>query len=126
MTDVCAILSAAYGPTISRTGKSLSSLFHVNNSPAFRLRFIEALVQFANTGFAIVGPFTLVVGVVDIKREPCAITGRGPQQHLQIAVGVIEGGDGPGQRAITPNIGKLCSLARMALTKEYNVQSRVD
>ena len=60
-----------------------------------RVRFVEALVELADVRLAVVGPFALGVGVVDEEAEARAAAGGGPLQHLQVAVGVAEGGDRP-------------------------------
>ena len=45
-------------------------------------------------GIAVVGPFALGIGVVDQTHEARASAGRGPFQHLLVAVGIAEGEDG--------------------------------
>jgi hypothetical protein len=59
---------------------------------AFGLGFVEALVELTDVRLAVVGPFSLGVGVVDIEAEMLAAAGSGPLEHLQVAVGVV--GDG--------------------------------
>jgi len=44
----------------------LPVLLHIDHCPTFRLCFVEALVEAAYAGLAIVGPFVLGIGVVDI------------------------------------------------------------
>ena len=72
----------------------LPVLLHVDNRPAFRLCFVEAFVEAANAGLSVVGPFALGIRMVDVKREPRPLSGSRPLQHLQVAVGVAERGNG--------------------------------
>src|SRR4051812_44726628 len=69
-------------------------LFHVYNSPAFCLPFVERFVKGADVRLAVVGPLAVGIGVMHDAHEARTIARGGPLQHLQIAVGVAEGKDG--------------------------------
>ena len=43
---------------------------------------------------AVVGPLARGVGVVNVEAETRARTGGGPLEHLQVAIGIAERGDG--------------------------------
>jgi len=45
----------------------LPVVFHVDHCPAFRLSLIEARVQLADMGLAVIGPFAFAVSMVDIQ-----------------------------------------------------------
>ena len=64
--------------------------FHIDNRPAFRLCFVETFVESADTGLAIIGPFALGIGMVNIERESWAVSGGGPLEHLQVAVRIAK------------------------------------
>src|SRR5215813_3126006 len=66
--------------------------FHADDDPVFRLRLVPGLVELADARLAVVGELALSVVVVDEEREAAAFAGRGHLQHLQVAVGVAEGG----------------------------------
>ena len=69
------------------------SSFMLTTVQPLRLRLVERLVELADVRLAVVGPLALGVGVVDEEAEARAAAGGGPLQHLQVAVGVAEGGD---------------------------------
>src|SRR4029450_2005459 len=69
-------------------------VLHAHDRPAFGRGFIEGFVEFADVGFAVVGPLAVSVGVVDDEAEARTAARGRPLQHLQVAVGVAEGGDG--------------------------------
>ena len=54
---------------------------------------VERLVEPADGGVSVVGPFSLGVGVMHEAHEARTIAGRGPLQHLVVAVGIAEGED---------------------------------
>jgi len=56
---------------------------------------IEGFVETANGRLTIVGIFAVGIGVMDDEAETRPRTGGGPLDHLQVAVGVAESGDGP-------------------------------
>ena len=66
---------------------------HVHHRPALGLRFIERLVEAADGGLTVVGPFPPGIGVVHQQGKMSAFPGIGPLEHLQVAVGVAERGD---------------------------------
>src|SRR5258708_30098071 len=68
----------------------LPILLHVDDRPALRGRLVQRLVELADLRLPVVGVFALGIGVVHEPHEARAIAGRGPLQHLQIAVGVSE------------------------------------
>src|SRR6185436_21101112 len=68
-------------------------VLHVDNGPAHRLGGVERLVEAANGGMAVIGPFPLGVGVVHDKGEAGAAASLGPFEHLQAAVGIAESRD---------------------------------
>src|SRR5262245_8825991 len=55
---------------------------HVDHGPAARWRLIECLVEPADGGLAVVGPFPLSIGVVDDQAEARRVVDRCPLQHL--------------------------------------------
>src|SRR5262249_14230382 len=73
----------------------LPFLLHAHHGPAPRLRLVESLVQAADAGLAVIRPFALRVVMVDVETKARSSPRGGPLQHLQVAVGVPEGGDGP-------------------------------
>ena len=72
---------------------SIPVLLHIHDGPAIHPGFVEALVKTTDRRLAIVSPFTLRVGVMDIETETRACAGGGPLEHLQIAIPVAERGD---------------------------------
>ena len=44
-------------------------IFHIDDRPAFNLGFVESLVETSDLRFAVIGPFALGVGVVNIEAE---------------------------------------------------------
>jgi hypothetical protein len=60
-----------------------------NLSPSPR----ESLIELPNGRLPVVGPLALGVGVVHDAHEARAAAGRGPLEHLLIAIGVAEGED---------------------------------
>ncbi len=72
----------------------LPVVFHADDGPAFGGGFVQGLVEFADWGVAVVGVLAHGVGMVDEEHETRAGAGGGPLEHLLIAVGVSEGGDG--------------------------------
>jgi hypothetical protein len=56
-------------------------------------RFVECLVELADLRIAVVGVFTLGVGVMHKACKAGARAGHRPLQHLQVAVGVAESED---------------------------------
>src|SRR5262245_8555122 len=69
-------------------------ILHAHDGPASLFGFVPCLVEFADVGLAIVSPFALSVRVMNNQTEACSVPGRGPLQHLMIAIGVAERGDG--------------------------------
>src|SRR5262245_57052898 len=65
-------------------------LLHAHNGPTSCFGFIERLVEAADGGLAVVGPFTLGVGVMDQAGKARAATGDRPLEHLEVAVGIAE------------------------------------
>jgi len=57
--------------------------------------FVEAAVEPADARIAVVGPLALGIIVVDEEAETQSGAGGSPFEHLEIAVGVSKGGDGP-------------------------------
>jgi len=47
----------------------LPVVLHVDNGPAFRLRFVERLVEPTDGGRTVVGPLALRVGLADEESE---------------------------------------------------------
>ena len=72
---------------------TFQSFFMSTTVQPLRVRLVERLVELADVRRAVVGPFALGVGVVDEPHEARARSGRGPLEHLLIAVGVAEGED---------------------------------
>src|SRR5439155_19883009 len=54
---------------------SFPIVFHAYDGPAFGVGFVESFVEPADAGVAVVGPFTLRVGMVDVKTEARARAG---------------------------------------------------
>ena len=67
---------------------------HVYNGPAFRCCFVEPFLQAADAGIAVISPFSVAIGMVNVEGESRPRSGRGPLQHLQVAIRVAESGDG--------------------------------
>src|SRR5688572_29272007 len=67
---------------------------HVHDRPTSCGGFVEALIQFTDVRLAVVGPFPFGVGVVNVETETRAAAGGGPLEHLEVAIGIAEGGDG--------------------------------
>src|SRR6478672_1300179 len=63
---------------------------HVYDSPAFRICFIESLVETAHVGFAIVGPFAVRIGVMHKAHKAYTVTRRRPLEHLLVTVGIAK------------------------------------
>src|SRR5688572_18868596 len=73
---------------------SLPVVLHIHDRPAPGRGFVQGFVQLADVRLAVVGPFALGVGVMDDQSETRAAPRNGPLEHLQITVGIAEGGDG--------------------------------
>src|SRR6185503_522871 len=69
-------------------------ILHADDRPAFGLRFVECLIKTAEPSLAVVCPLAHGVGMMDNEGEARATPGGRPLEHLQIAVGVPEGGNG--------------------------------
>ena len=69
------IAYSAFSFALLESEDLLPVALHVDNSPAFRLRFVPRLVERTDLRFAVVRPFALGVGVMDDQRE--ARPGRG-------------------------------------------------
>src|SRR5437016_2681222 len=72
----------------------LPIVLHVYNGPAFRRGLVERLVEMADGGLAVVGPFTLGIGVVHDECEAGTAPPSCPLEHLLVAVRVAESSDG--------------------------------
>ena len=70
--------------------------FHSHRRPAYGIGFVEAPVETADRRHAVVVPFAVGVGVVDVEAEARAVAGGGPLEHLPVAVEVAERGGGFG------------------------------
>jgi hypothetical protein len=69
------VLSWSFGFSLPFERKyALPVLLHVDNGPAFGLGGVERLVEFADGGFAVVGPFSFGIGVVHDQGEANAAT----------------------------------------------------
>jgi hypothetical protein len=71
----------------------LPVVFHARNGPASGFCFVEALVELADVGLAVIGSFALGSGVMDGEAESWAAACGGSLQHLEVAIGVAEGGN---------------------------------
>ena len=69
------------------------SRLHVDNRPAVDRRGVERLVEVPEMRIAVVGIFALGIGVMHKKAKARRRPPRRPLQHLEIAVGIAEGGD---------------------------------
>src|SRR5262245_61817342 len=47
--------------------------FHVHDGPVLGPRFVETFVELADAGLAVVGPFALCVGMVNVETQPRSI-----------------------------------------------------
>ena len=70
----------------------LPVVFHARDGPASGFCFVEAFVELADVGLAVIGPFALGIGVMDGEAESWAAACGGSLQHLEVAIGVAEGG----------------------------------
>ena len=68
--------------------------FMSHHRPALGSGFVECLVQFPDMRCAIVGAFTLSVGMMNQAHESRPGSRSRPLQHLVIAVGIAEGKNG--------------------------------
>src|SRR6185295_6897987 len=69
--------------------------FHVHDRPAPCGRLVQSLGESSNLGIAVVGPFTIRVGVMHDQTKPRTWAGRRPLKHLQVAVRIAKGSNGP-------------------------------
>src|SRR5262249_14254738 len=83
------------GPSLREREDALPVRLHVYHSPAPRRGLVQGLVQLADFRGPVVGPFAIAVGVMHEPHEPGALSRGGPLEHLQVAVRVAEGEDGP-------------------------------
>src|SRR5437868_10606775 len=72
----------------------LPIILHAHDRPTLGLCFVESFVQATDAGLAVVCPFPLGVVMMDVKTKARARTGSRPLEHLQVAVGISERGDG--------------------------------
>lgn len=68
-------------------------IFHADDVPFAGLCFIQAAVEFANVGVAVVGPFAFFVIVMHEQTEAGTFTRGGVFEHLEVAVGIAGGKD---------------------------------
>src|SRR5262249_22298966 len=73
----------------------LPVVLHVRQYPAPAGCLVERPGETSDLRFAVVTPFAIRVGVVDDHSESPTGSRRRPAQHLEVAVGVPEGGDRP-------------------------------
>ena len=67
---------------------------HVDDGPAPCSRLVEGLVELSDVRVSVVVPLPLGIGMADQHAQPRSTAGRGPLQHLQVAIGVAESGQG--------------------------------
>src|SRR5262252_7050029 len=80
-------------PSVVERKDSLPIGFHADDNPVPRLRLVPGAVELADVRLAVVGELALGVVVVHEEHESPSRPARGELQHLQVAVGVAEGGD---------------------------------
>src|SRR5882724_1468891 len=81
-------------PLLFESKNRLPVVLHADHGPAFRLRLVPGLVELADLRLPVVGILARGVVVMHDQHEALAGAGRGELQHLQVAVGIAEGGDG--------------------------------
>ena len=72
----------------------LPVILHVDHNPATLSGLVETSVEAAHVRVAVVGPFALVVRVVDDHSKARSLASCGPLQHLKVTIGIAEGRDG--------------------------------
>lgn len=68
---------------------------HVCDRPTTRPRLVQRFVETPDVRISIVGPFTVSVSMMNDRAKSTALTGSGPLQHLEVAVGIAKCGDWP-------------------------------
>ena len=94
-TPSCGRRPTATSASTSRGGTDCSAPTHTDDDPAAGSGLVEASVEAPDGGLTIVGPFALSIGVVYENAKTGSVTGGRPLEHLEVAVGVAEGGDRP-------------------------------
>ena len=61
--------------------------------PPAIFRQVQPFRQLADIRLAVVGIFSLRIGVMNDHSESCPSARRSPLQHLKVAVGIAKGGD---------------------------------
>src|SRR5262245_2536083 len=89
------LMSFVFVQNSSPRKDSFPVFLYTYNRPSPDPGFIPRLIQRADGRFAVVSPFAFRVGVMNDQRETRAVAGRGPFEHLLIAVGIAKRRDGP-------------------------------
>ncbi len=87
-------LHAHHSCLLSQGKTTLPLAGHVHDGPAFLPGLVERLVQPSDRRFAVVGPLSFGVGVMDEPHQARPVAGRRPLQHLAIPIRVAKGQDG--------------------------------
>lgn len=71
----------------------LPIIFHIDDTPTFRISFVKPFIEFTDGRFAIVGPLARGIGVMNVKAKVGSVASSSPLQHGQVAIGVSRGED---------------------------------